>query len=247
MPHLFHDFTYDGTLEGLLCVYLKCISMKVRPFEVKPEFMVKGTLYESRYLYVRTNYGLADRLYRYIGQCASAQVQQMITDCFLTGLTRMEVDLYELVTRALRFGAKVAEDYETETMHRIQMAIRDLYRESQTIIDDMCFQRENDVFVSSLNPRNKVLPLIRNRILNNPEYDDLLAYDRRHFLLLMRNGREDDIIDIRRLRIPVIRNPRDVYEAFWPYVTEGRDIPPMGWSPGLGRSADSLTPLWHIA
>ena len=243
MSHVIHDFTYDGTLEGLLCVYLKCIAMKVRPLDIKPEFMVRGKPFEDRYLFVRTNAGMADRLYRYMGQCASAEIQQMITDCFLTSLPRMEIDLYELLTRSIRFGARVAEDYDDETMHRIQMAIRDLYRESQTLVQAMDFQREGGVAVTMLNPRNCVLPLLRRRILNDPAYDDILAYDRRHYLLLMRNGSEDDLLDIRRLPIPPVKDPREVYETFWPYVTGQMDVPCQK----ISRGADSLDPLWRIA
>ena len=248
MTRAFHNFTYDGTLEGLLCVYIKCISMKVRPLEIKPEFMVRGTSLEDRFLYVHTNPGMADRLYRYLGQCASAQIQQMVSDCFLTSLPRMEADLYELVCRAIRFGASISEDYEDETMHRIQMAIRDLYREAQSLIQKMDFHNESGVCVTSLNPRNCVLPLMRHHILNNPEYDDLLAYDKRHYLLLLRNGSEDDMIDIRRLPIPAVNNPHDIYEAFWPYVTGERDIRSSHQSRRIGgKSADGLDPLWHIA
>lgn len=194
-------------------------------------------------MYVRPNLAQADRLYRYMGQCASAEVQQMITDCFLTSLPRMELDLYELISRGIRFGACVAEDYEDETMRRIQMAIRDLYRESQSLMEGMDFKNEGGVAVTMLNPRNCVLPLLKKRILNDPLYDDILAYDRRHFLLLMRNGSEDDILDIRRLPIPPVRDPRDIYENFWPYVTGERDVVCQK----IGRGADSLSPMWHIA
>ena len=244
MTHAIHDFTYDGTIEGLLSVYLKCIAMKVRPLDIKPEFMVRGKPFEERYLFVRTNAAQADRLYRDMGQCASAELQQMITDCFLTSLPRMELDLYELISRGIRFGACITEDYEDETMNRIQMAIRDLYRESQTIIQALDVRREGGVSVMSLNPRNCVLPLIRNRILNDPGYDDLLAYDRRHCLLLMRNGCEDDLLDIRRLPIPDVRNTHEVFETFWPYVTGGMEVQCRRIG---GRGADSLSPLWRIA
>lgn len=244
MTHAIHDFTYDGTIEGLLSVYLKCIAMKVRPLDIKPEFMVRGKPFEERYLFVRTNAAQADRLYRYMGQCASAELQQMITDCFLTSLPRMELDLYELISRGIRFGACITEDYEDETMNRIQMAIRDLYRESQTIIQALDVRREGGVSVMSLNPRNCVLPLIRTRILNDPGYDDLLAYDRRHCLLLMRNGCEDDLLDIRRLPIPDVRNTHEVFETFWPYVTGGMEVQCRRIG---GRGADSLSPLWRIA
>ena len=47
MPHVIHDFTYDGTFEGLLSVYIKCIAMKVRPLDIRPDFerqVIEGLL-----------------------------------------------------------------------------------------------------------------------------------------------------------------------------------------------------------
>ena len=157
------------------------------------------------------------------------------------------MDLYELVARGIRFGACVTEDYEDETMHRIQMAIRDLYRESQTLIEDMGFRKERGVAVTMLTPRNCVLPLLRRRIMNNPEYDDILAFDKRHYLLLARNGSTDDLLDIRRLPVPPVKDPHEVYETFWPYVTGQMDIPCQKIINSCGRGADSLDPLWRIA
>lgn len=221
--------------------------MKVRPSDIKPDFMIRGTPFEYRYMFVRSDMALADRFYRYMGQCASADVQQLIIDCFLTSLPRMELDLYELIRRSILFGAGVAEDYKDETLHRIQMAIRDLYREAHSLIRGVDFVDENGVSVASLNPRNCVLPIIKNHILNDPEHDDILAYDRRHSLLLMRNGCEDDIIDTRRLPVLAVSDPRQIYEAFWPYVIRQKGT--LGGNLfGIGtRRADSFDPLWRIA
>ena len=247
MQHSIHSFTYDGTLEGLLSVYIRCISMKVKPLDIKPDLMVTGKPFEERYMFVRTNPGLADRLYRYMGECASVQIQQMILDCFLTSLPNMEIDLYDLICRSIRFGARVAEDYEDVTMHRIQMAIRDLYRESQTIAGSADFKDEQGVSVLEINPRNRVLPLIRHKILNDPKYDDLLAYDRRHGLLLLRTGSEDELLDIRRLPIPSVRGSHEIYDVFWPYVKTGRSVPCGSVRRGFGHGSDGLDPLWRIA
>lgn len=243
MAHLLHDFSYDGTLEGLLCVFLRCISSKVMPLDIRPDFMLEGRDFRDRYIFVRSNPGDADRFYRYLGSCAGAGVQQMIIDCFLTSLPRMELDLYDLVCRAIRFGGSVEEDYGDETMKRIHFAIRDLYRESHSMIRALEFRPEMGVHVTQINPRNCVLPLIRNSILGNPEYDDLMAYDRRHRLLLLRTGADDDILDIRHLPVPRDINSADLYETFWPYAFKVR-FPP---GDAIRRRAESLDPLWRIA
>ncbi|MCQ2516668.1 MAG: hypothetical protein MJ094_07370 [Saccharofermentans sp.] len=239
-----HDFCYDGTIEGLLCVYIRCISMKVRPLSIKPDYMVIGTPYEDRYIFIRSDVKRADLLYKYVGECSSAEVQQMLLDCFLTSLPNKELDLFELVCRAIRYGARIAEDYEDPTMHRIQMAIRDLYRESQLLVSGLKFCVESDVSIAELNPRNCVLPLIKRKILSNPTYDDLLAYDKRHALLLLRHGAENEIIDIHKLSIPPVNGSKLLYETFWPYVLNGRSCTCNGLTK---RKSDGLDSLWRIA
>jgi len=221
-------FTYDGTIEGFLSVCLRCITDRKRPHDIRPDFMIRGTRDEDRYIYVRSDFRRADRLYRYMGSCASAEVQQMIYDCFLTSLPRMELDLFDFICEAIRRGGSVTEDYSNEPIKRIQLAIRDLYRESQSVIDSLVFYKEGaegaggGVSVAELNPRNCVLPVLRRRILSNPSYDDLLVFDRRHYLLLFRHDSCDDLLDIRHLPIPPSRGPREVYSTFWPYIESDR-------------------------
>lgn len=243
MEYSRHDFCYDGTIEGLLCVYARCITMRIRPLSIKPDYMVLGMPFEDRYIVVRSEKSRANRLYKYLGKCASAEVQQMVLDCFLTSLPNKELDLFEFVCRAIRYGARVAEDYENPTMHRIQMAIRDLYRESQLLVAGLKFHEEENVFVAEINPRNCVLPLIKRKILSNPNYDDLLAYDRRHALLLLRHDSENEIVDIHKLPIPPIRGSKLVYDAFWPYVLDGHSCA----CSRLGKKSDSLDSFWRIA
>ncbi len=239
-----HSFCYDGTIEGLLCVYIRCIAMRIRPLSIKPDYMVIGTPHEDSYIYIRSDVTRADLLYKYIGERASAEVQQMVSDCFLTSLPNKELDLFDFVCCAIRYGARVAEEYEEPTIHRIQMAIRDLYRESQILINDIKFCVESDVSIAEINPRNCVLPLIKRRILNNPAYEDLLTYDRRHSLLLLRCGSENEIIDIHKLSIPPVRGSKLLYETFWPYVLDGRSCA----CNGIGKKrSDGLDILWRIA
>ena len=89
-----NKFCYDGTLEGFLSVMDYCIEYKVMPVQIIPEYRVVGTTDEHKFLRIPTNYKLADRIYRITGRHSSAEVQQMINDCFLTCLPDMEMDLF---------------------------------------------------------------------------------------------------------------------------------------------------------
>ena len=112
----------------------------------------------------------------------------MTADYFLTDSTGLEINLYKMIFCSLKYGARVAEDYKSELMRGIQMAIRDLYREAQSLLSNIEFFRGEEASCAVINPHNLVLPLIRKPLLKREELDDLIVFDRRHCLMLGRKG-----------------------------------------------------------
>ena len=96
---------------------------------------------------------------------ASVDVQQMISDCFLTSLPNKERDIFLLICKALKSGASVAEDYQDEVVKRIHTAVTDLYREVQSYFSEITYTPVNNVSISVINPRNCILPVLGNSIL----------------------------------------------------------------------------------
>ena len=70
-----------------------------------------------------------------------------------------------MACKAIKYGAVIAEDYKDELMRRIQFAIRDLYREAQSIYNSINSVKIDNVTFSVINPRNNVLPVIVNSLL----------------------------------------------------------------------------------
>lgn len=237
-------FSYDGTFEGFLSVVDYCIANKTMPSHIRTVYRVQETLSTNEYMRIPTNYSLADRIYRITGRHSSPEVQQMMSDCFLTCLTDMEMDLFMMICKAIKYGAVIAEDYKDELMQRIQFAIRDLYREAHSVISNMSVTRIDEVTFSMINPRNNVLPIIQRAILNNPEYDDFIVYDKRHNIALIRIGENYSIIDVKRIMSGEITTIDDLRLRIWTYFKETTNMPSRDVRT---RRAESLTCLWYIA
>lgn len=247
MSNVFYNFTYDGTFEGLLCVLLRCISTRVIPKNIQPDYILSSKLEFEQYTHIVTNESLAHKLYDYIGKFADVQVQQMVRDCFLTSLPNKEVDIYMLVRQALWRGNSVGDDFSNDSLRRIQMAIRDLYRESQSIPYDINFSHFINTDISIINPRNIVLPVMMDSVLRNTAIEDFLLYDRRHKLALLRRRDNDYIVDTSRIAVKTEINHDYVYNSLWKhFINEGniRRIRPLHV---CGRLTDNPTMLWDIA
>jgi len=209
------DYIYDGTLEGFLTVAVRCFRKHRAPHLIVPDYMVRGRVEESDYTNVITSYKDAGVLSDHINSIATAEAWQNVTDYFLTCSRNKETVLFSYIYKALTVGAPIAEDYSDPTVVKIRKAVEDLYREAQSLLPSIDFYTRDNVSTAVIEPRNCVLPIISKPILKRECLDDVALYDKRHCLLLRRSGEVTDIIDVRKMLIPDIRNAEDVYNRIW--------------------------------
>ena len=232
-------YTYDGTFEGYLCAVLAALrSGKV------PASITDRRVDDRPDVAVNISTSLKDAQYLCSTICArsSAEVQQMVSDYFLADVNNMEINLYKMIFCSLKYGARVAEDYSSELMSGIQMAIRDLYRESQSVLQELDFYLGEEASCSVINPRNSVLPIIRNPVLKRSDIDDFIVYDKRHHLLLERYADQNMLLDISDFPMPDFRDPKEAYDCLWPFVRDNRfDVRVI---PGQKKSGSAIEPLW---
>ena len=245
MEDYIRRFSYDGTLEGFLCTALAILRVKTMPDEICPEYRADIA---AEYVPVRTNVNEAEYMYSLIGRRGSAEVQQMVSDLFLTDTPGMEKLLFEMIYLALRDGGKIAEDYSSDVMRRVQEAIRDLYREAQSVLVNVEFFRGAEASCAVIDPRNSVLPVIRKALLKREDLDDLIVFDKRHCLLLGRRGNSDMLSDIRRISVQMPDTGSDAYELLWPAVREAKfEIRFAGGANAISGRRRDYDPLWSTA
>lgn len=238
-------FSYDGTLEGFLCTALAILRVKTMPDEICPDYRADAA---AEYLPVRTNMAEAEYMYSLIGRRGSAEVQQMVSDLFLTDTPDMEKLLFEMIYLALRDGGKVAEDYSSEVMRRAHEAIRDLYREAQSLLVNIEFFRGPEASCAVIEPHNSVLPLIRKPLLKRMDLDDLIIFDKRHLLMLGRKGESEMLSDIRRISLTMPDTGEEAYDVLWPAVREGKlEIRFAGGANAIPGRRRDYDPLWSTA
>ena len=234
-----NKYTYDGTFEGYLCAVLAALRSGKVPVSISDR---RTTGFTDAAINVTTSFKDAQYLYHMISVKSSAEVQQMTADYFLTDSTGLEINLYKMIFCSLKYGARVAEDYKSELMRGIQMAIRDLYREAQSILPELDFYLGEEASCMVINPRNSVLPIIRKPVLKRRDIDDLLVYDKRHHLLLERYSEQNMLLDISDFPMPEFKDPKEAYDFLWPFVRDRRfDVRVI---PGQKKSGSVIEPLW---
>ena len=233
------SYTYDGTFEGYLCAVLAALRAGKVPAAIADRRLGSGP---EDAVNITTNFKDAQYLYSMISARSSAEVQQMTTDYFLTDSNGLEINLYKMIFCSLKYGARVAEDYSSELMNGIQMAIRDLYREAQSLLPELHFYLGEEAACAVINPRNSVLPLIRPSVLKRRDIDDFVIYDKRHHLLLERYLEQNMLLDISAFPMPEFKDPAEAYSYLWPFVRDRRfDVRAVS---GQKKSGSAIEPLW---
>ena len=246
MDGTYRRFAYDGTYEGFLCVAVKCINLRVIPEQIT---VADGTIPGSEVYYVRTNYEIACKMHKFICDRACIQVSRMVIDGFLTAMPDREITLIRFIAKAIRFGACVADNYDDQAIYRIHMAILDLYREEQSFFMDFNPTACRDVMASVINPRNMILPVMKNDILRKTEYDNIFVYDRRHHMILYRNDEINDIVDVRNLVLHSQSEASVIYDDIWQYLKNGEHLNGQRRRSVsvYGRSCMEPERMWYVA
>ncbi len=234
-----NKYTYDGTFEGYLCAVLAALRSGKVPVSISDR---RTAGFTDDAINVTTSFKDAQYLYHLISVKSSAEVQQMTADYFLTDSTGLEINLYKMIFCSLKYGARVAEDYKSELMRGIQMAIRDLYREAQSILPGLDFYLGEEASCIVINPRNSVLPIIRQPVLKRRDIDSFILYDKRHHLLLERYAEQNMLLDISDFPMPEFKDPHEAYSYLWPFVRDRRFE--VRVIPGQKKSGSTIEPLW---
>lgn len=234
-----NKYTYDGTFEGYLCVVLAALRSGKVPVSISDR---RTAGFTDDAINVTTSFKDAQYLYHMISVKSSAEVQQMTADYFLTDSTGLEINLYKMIFCSLKYGARVAEDYKSELMRGIQMAIRDLYREAQSILLELDFYLGEEASCMVINPRNSVLPIIKQPVLKRRDIDSFILYDKRHHLLLERYADQNMLLDISDFPMPEFKDPHEAYSYLWPFVRDRRFE--VRVIPGQKKSGSTIEPLW---
>ena len=240
-----NKYTYDGTFEGYLCAVLAALRSVKVPASISDR---RTAGFADDAINVTTSFKDAQYLYHMISVKSSAEVQQMTADYFLTDSTGLEINLYKMIFCSLKYGARVAEDYKSELMRGIQMAIRDLYREAQSILPELDFYLGEEASCMVINPRNSVLPIIRQPVLKRRDIDSFILYDKRHHLLLERYADQNMLLDISDFPMPEFKDPHEAYSYLWPFVRDRRfEVRFAGASAASVGKRWDYEPLWSIA
>lgn len=170
-------YYYDGSFEGFLCCIFDSYANKEVLTAIYRDEDFIPTLFASRA--IQTGQDHANRVFRKIVKC-SPYTADLLRKGFLTCLPEKELHLYRLVVKLLREGPGFLHNFSDETLYPVAKAVQHLMGEAHLLKGFVRFSELGGVLGSEIEPKNRVLPVLRSHFCARYQNEKFFIYDRTH-------------------------------------------------------------------
>ena len=171
-------YEYDGTFGGFLTCVFESYRNKEEPVcFLRPEDD-RYTLWETRR--VDTREEQAKRVWRGVVRNVSPSAAELASRGFLTCLEEKELHLWRFLRYAFQRGSRVMADLGDDRVDVLRRAVQHLNEEAHLYTGFVRFSDYDGVLLGEIEPKNRVLPLLRPHFTQRYNTEAFLLYDRTH-------------------------------------------------------------------
>lgn len=170
-------YTYDGSFEGFLCCIFDSYANKEVLTAICRDEDFAPSLFPSRW--IPTDRDHANRVLRKVVKL-SPYTAELLQKGFLTCLPEKELHLYRLVVKLLREGPGFLRNFSDETLYPVVTAVRHLNGEAHLLKGFVRFSDLGGVLGGEIEPKNRVLPILRSHFCARYQNERFFLYDRTH-------------------------------------------------------------------
>ena len=221
-------YCYDGSFDGLLCCVFESYNARELPSDIFPDTKELPFLLPVKHIVTVSD--RARRVRRSIPQKLGADALDFVRRAFLTCHAQKEL----LILRFLRIGYEkgplVMRMLTDDTVHALTEAVRHLEHEAHLFTGFVRFSDANGVLVSTIEPKNIVLPILAPHFCSRYPNERFVLYDQTHAMALLHQNSAWEIANVEAFSMPEPdeeeRKYRDLWRLFYDTIeVEGRHNP----------------------
>ena len=205
-------YQYDGSFEGLLCCVFESYTKKERPTAILRDGDEEPSLFEIRA--VVTDHAHAQRIYRSLYR-RSPDVGPFLRRAFLTCLPDKEMSIYRFIVKFYQEGAPLLSRLSDETYLPLLKAVRHLSSEVEQFRGFTRFSDFDGVLGAEIEPKNRVLPMLRRHFCERYRNEVFFLYDRTHREALLYSGGVSRIVPLERFEMAQPDEEEAGYRRLW--------------------------------
>lgn len=222
-------YCYDGSLDGFLTCVFDSYLYKEPPLAFRTE-EEPPTLWEERM--VETDSEKAHRVLKALGEKISPRAQLLVRRGFWTGVPERELMLFRFIRFGLIHGPKALQAIADLNVAPLLRAVQHLEHEAHLYTGFVRFSQQNGILVGEIEPKNRVLPLLRPHFCGRLNTECFVLHDRTHREALFYKPGRWAILPVENFRVgtpgPEELRFRALWRTFYDTVAiEGRINPKL--------------------
>ena len=170
-------YRYDGSFEGFLCCVFESYVNKEPPAAFQTAEDLNPTLFPIQW--VESDEAHAQRVFRSFGKFG-AEGRRLAVRTFLTCLPDRELWLWRFLRLAYEQGPKIGRNLTDPTVDKVRKAVWHLEHEAHMYKGFTRFSELEGTLVGEIEPKNRVLPLLRAHFSGRYPQERFVLHDRTH-------------------------------------------------------------------
>ncbi len=220
-------YRYDGSFDGLMCCVYDSFYRKELPLSIIDNEEPQHTLFDIRD--VITDRAKAARVKNAIGEKISYEALGFIRNAFLTNLRDREIHILKFVYLGFTHR-QVMRMLTNNTVNTLNKAVTNMLKEAERLRGFVRFSDFGGGLVAVIEPKNNVLPILRNHFVSRYPEECFIIYDKTHSLILAAQNGKSRIMPIDEFTPPSSGSEEMLYRALWrrfydTIAVEGRENP----------------------
>ena len=206
-------YEYDGSFAGFLsCVFEAYLHREAPACFQGPE-EGQAALWPARA--VETDPAHAKRVYRSLAHKLGQGGQELVARGFLTCLPQRELALWQLIQMGYERGPAVLRDLTDSRVNVVTKAVQHLNGEAHLLKGFLRFSELDGVLVGEIEPKNRVLPLLRRHFCARYSGECFVIHDRTHREALFYRPGQWTIVPVEDFRPGAPGERERAYRTLW--------------------------------
>jgi probable DNA metabolism protein len=205
-------YLYDGSLTGFLCCIFESYSQHEILTAIYCDEDSAPVLFASRRILSKREQAI--RVYQGIVH-RSQTAASLLLNGFLSCMRDREMNLYRLVVKLFRDGPAFLNNLSDDTLYPVRKAVLSLQSEAEKYRGFIRFSDYNGMLVSEIEPKNRILPILRSHFCNRFQNETFCIYDRSHHEALFYTRGKSRIMEMDEFTTSVPDQNEIAYRLLW--------------------------------
>ena len=206
-------YVYDGGLAGFFCCVYESVYSKQIPADIVIESDIQPSMFCEKY--VETDIEKAEKVRNSVKEKISPNALVLIENVFLSCMEQKELAMLRFLLMAYRKGAEVLTMLGHPDVVVLLKAQRHLLHEAHLLTGFVRFSDYDGKLVSTITPKNFILPFIANHFINRFYNEEFMIFDKTHKAALIYQNHKRSIIQLNNMELFETTETEKFYQSLW--------------------------------